>query len=95
MSMQDTIMAIVSFMVTLVIAGICELCFGPVLDAILNFGTTTTIEGITPDFTTMALGSFVWFGTGIRIIIIAMILWVVLRTIMGVLYTRSDERYYR
>jgi hypothetical protein len=77
-------------MITLVIIAMAELAFGPVVDGMLDFATSASFSGVSPEFTTAAISNFAWYHSGLRILLITTIVWVILRTVMAAFYTREE-----
>ena len=89
MNLTSSISSIITFLITLVIVAIAELAFGPVVDGMLDFATSASFTGVSPEFTTAAISNFAWYHSGIRILIITTIVWVILRTVMSAFYSRE------
>ena len=89
MNLTNSISSIITFLITLVIVAIAELAFGPVVDGMLDFATSASFTGVSPEFTTAAISNFAWYHSGIRILIITTIVWVILRTVMSAFYSRE------
>ena len=89
MNLTSSISSIITFLITLVIVAIAELAFGPVVDGMLDFATSASFTGVSPEFTTAAISNFAWYHSGIRILLITTIVWVILRTVMSAFYSRE------
>jgi hypothetical protein len=90
MAMGDTIMSIISFIVVVLGLLMIEVVFGPIINAFANIATTVDTGG-DPFWVSQVLPNFSWFHNVPLLIIIAVAIWVVLRIIFNVQYSRQDN----
>jgi len=94
MAMGDALMSIISFVVVVLGLLMMEVVFGPIINAFANMATTMD-TGADPFWVSQVIPNFSWFHNVPLLIIVAVAIWVVLRIIFQVPYSRQDMGGYR
>lgn len=94
MAITDALMSIISFVVVVLGLLMLEVVFGPIINAFASIATTVD-TGADPFWVSQVLPNFAWFHNVPLLIIVAVAIWVVLRIIFKVPYSRQDMGGYR